>query len=75
MGQREYITWLQHKITKVHAHREETLTLVGIRVIKMPIRPNLGIMSIGHNINDARLLTPLVVGTMVTRVTKVTMGT
>ena len=38
----------------------------------MPIRPTLGIMSIGHYINGARLLTPHGVGTIATMVT---MGT
>ena len=35
-------------------------------MIEMPVRPTLGIMSIGHNISVARLLTPLGVGTIVT---------
>ena len=46
--------------------------LSGINVIEMPVQPTLDIMSIGHNINGARLLTPLGVGTIVTKVTKVT---
>jgi hypothetical protein len=39
--------------------------LSGINVIEMPVPSTLGIMSIGHNISDARLLTPLRVGTIV----------
>ena len=46
----------------------------GIDVIEMPIWPTLGIMSIEHNINGVGLLTPLVVGTIETMVTKVTMA-
>ena len=46
-----------------------------INVIEMLVRPTLGIMSIGHNISGARLLAPLEEGAIVTKVTKVTMGT
>ena len=56
-------------------HRERrNVDLSGINVTEMPVRPTLGIMFIGHNISGAGLLTPLGVGTIVTRVTKVTMG-
>ena len=44
-------------------------------MIEMHVRPTFGIMSTRHNINGAGLLTPLGVGTVVTTVTKVTMGT
>ena len=40
-----------------------------ISVIEMSIRPTLGIMSTGHNIGGAGLLTPLGVGTRQTRMT------
>ena len=50
-----------------------SVDLSGISVIEMSVRPTLGIMSIVHNINGARLLTPLGVSTIETMVTKVTM--
>ena len=50
-----------------------SVDLSGISVIEMSVRPTLGIMSIVHNINGARLLTPLGVSTIETVVTKVTM--
>ena len=43
-------------------------------MIEMPVRPTLGYMSTGHSISGAGLLTPLGVGTIETRVTKVIMG-
>ena len=43
-------------------------------MIEMPVRPTLGIMFTRLNIIGAGLLTPLGVGTIVTRLTKVTMG-
>ena len=46
-------------------HKEErreekrrNVDLSGISMIVMPVRPTLGTMSTGHNINGARLLTP-----------------
>ena len=42
---------------------------------EMHVRLTLGIMPSGYNNNDAGLLTPLGVGTIVTRITKVTMET
>ena len=39
----------------------------------MPVRPTLDIMSSGHNISGAGLLTPLGVGTIGARVTKLAM--
>ena len=33
--------------------KRRNVDLSGINVIETPIRPNLGIMCIGHNINDA----------------------
>ena len=50
------------------------IDLNGINMNEMPVRLILGIMSTGHNISGARLLTPLGVGTIETRVTKATMG-
>ena len=44
--------------------------LSGIRVIEMHVRLTLGIMSTGHNISGAGLLTPLGVGTIGPEVTK-----
>ena len=43
----------------VCSHREKRINvdLIGINVIKMPIRPTLGIMSIGHNYAAATLTT------------------
>ena len=41
-----------------------------ISMIEMPVRPTLDIMSNGHNISGAGLPTPLVVGTIGARVTK-----
>ena len=55
--------------------REEALTFSGISVIEMPVRPTLGIMTTGHDVGGARLLTPIGVGTIITSVTEVTMGT
>ena len=55
--------------------REEMLTLVGSTWLKCLFDPHLVFMSTGHNISDVWLLTPLGVGTVITRVTKVTMGT
>ena len=55
--------------------REEMLTLVGSTWLKCMFDPHLVFMSTGHNISDVWLLTPLGVGTVITRVTKVTMGT
>ena len=46
-----------------------------INVIEMPVRPTLGIIPSGHNNSGAGLLTPLGVGTIVTMITKVTLGT
>jgi hypothetical protein len=46
-----------------------------INVIEMLVWPTLGIMSTGHTINGAGLLTPLEEGAIVTKVTKVTMAT
>ncbi len=37
-------------------------------MIEMPVRPTLDIMSTGHNISGAGLLTPLGVGTIGARV-------
>jgi hypothetical protein len=45
-----------------------------ISVIEMPVRLTLGIIPFGHNNSGARLLTPLGVGTIITRRTKVTLG-
>ena len=42
-------------------------------MIEMPVRPTLDIMSTGHNISGAGLLTPLGVGTIETGVTKLAM--
>ena len=42
-------------------------------MIEMPIRPTLDIMSTGHNISGAGLLTPLGVGTIGARVAKLAM--
>ena len=53
--------------------REETLTLDRISVIEMPVRPTLDIMSSGHNISGAGLLTPLGVGTIGVGVAKLAM--
>ena len=44
-----------------------------ISMIEMPVRPTLDIMSTGHSISGAGLLTPLGVGTMGARVTKLAM--
>ena len=44
-------------------------------MIEMHVQPTLGIMSTRHNISGARLLTPIWMGTIVTMVTKVTVGT
>ena len=44
-------------------------------MIEMLVRLILGIMSTGHNVSGAGLLTPLGVGIIITKVTKVTMGT
>jgi hypothetical protein len=44
-------------------------------MIEMPIRPTLGIIPFGHNNSGARLLTPLGVGNIITRITKVTLET
>jgi hypothetical protein len=41
----------------------------GINVIEMPVRPTLGIIPSGHNNSGAGLLTPLGVGTIVTKTT------
>ena len=49
--------------------------LIGINVIELSIQPTLGIMFTGHNICGAWLLTPLGVGIIVIKVTKVTMET
>ena len=43
-------------------------------MIEMPVRPILNIMSSGHNISAAGLLTPLGVGTIGIGVTKLAMG-
>ena len=51
------------------------IDLSGISVIEMLIQSTLDIMSTRHNISGIGTLTPLGVGTTVTRVTKVTMGT
>ena len=42
-------------------------------MIEMPVRPTLDIMSTGHNISGAGLLTPLGVGTIGAKVTKLAM--
>jgi hypothetical protein len=42
-------------------------------VIEMPVRPTLDIIPSGHNNNGARLLTPLWVGIIMTRLTKMTL--
>ena len=44
-------------------------------MIEMPLQPTLGMMPAGHDNSGAGLLIPLGVGTIVTRVTKVTMET
>ena len=49
--------------------------LSGISVIEMPIQPTFGIMSTRHDISGARLLTPLWMGTIITRVIIVIMRT
>ena len=43
-------------------------------MIEMPVRPILGIIPSGHNNNGAGLLTPLRVGTIVTMISKMTLG-
>ena len=50
------------------------LTLVGSTSQKCLFNPALGIVSTGRNTSGAGILTPLGVGTTVTRVTKMTMG-
>jgi hypothetical protein len=59
-------------VPKIKERRNVDLS--GIGVIEMPVQLTLGIMSTRHNINDAQLLTPLGVGTIINRVTKVTIG-
>ena len=58
----------------IQREKRKHVDLSGMSVIEMPVRPTLGIILTGHNINDAGLLTPLGVGTIVTKVTKVIMG-
>ena len=55
----------------VEKRREKTTTPNMISMIDMPVRHD--IMSSGHNISGARLLTPLGVGIITTRVTKLAM--
>ena len=62
-----------YKLNSQQREREETLTPGRISMIEMPVRPTLDIMSTGHNISDAGLLTPLAVGTIETGVTKLAM--
>ena len=57
----------------LHPEKRRNVDLSGISVIEMPVRPTFGILSTGHYIGGAGLLTPLGLGTIVTRVTKVTM--
>jgi hypothetical protein len=59
----------------VNLKKRINVDLSEISVIEMPVRPTLDIMSTRQNINGAGLLTPLEVGTTLTLVTKVTMGT
>ena len=59
--------------SSLQLRERRNVDLSGINVIEMSVRSTLGIMSSGHNISDARLLTPLGVGTIETRVTQVTM--
>ena len=59
----------------VNEEKRRNVDLSGINVIEMLVRPTLGIMSTGHNINGAGLLILLRVDTIVTRIFKVTMGT
>ena len=40
-------------------HERRNIDLARINAIEMPVWPTLGIMSIGHNISDARILIPL----------------
>ena len=44
-------------------------------MIEMHVRPTFGIIPFGHNNSGAGLLNPLGVGTIVTKITKVTMET
>ena len=43
-------------------------------MIEMPVRPTLGIIPSGHNKSGAGLLTPLRVGTIVTRLKQGDLG-
>jgi hypothetical protein len=48
----------------LHQEKRRNVDLSGIGVIEMPVRSTLGIMSTGHNIGGARLLTTLRLGTI-----------
>ena len=43
----------------IQREKRKHVDLSGMSVIEMPVRPTLGIILTGHNINDAGLLTPL----------------